>query len=69
MCGGESIEKQKIVDIVTGLKTAITGIPFELVAPKNNKTKVSADYFKKLTGWEGRTNEHERDCAMLVFGY
>jgi hypothetical protein len=44
------------------------GIPHELVAPKNNKTKVTADYFKKLTGWTGQTNEHCRDAAMLVVG-
>lgn len=45
------------------------GIPHELVAPKNNKTKVKADYFWKLTGWCGRTNEHERDSCMLCYGY
>jgi hypothetical protein len=44
------------------------GIPYELVAPKNNKTKVTADYFRKLTGWTGQTNEHARDAAMLVVG-
>jgi hypothetical protein len=44
------------------------GIPFELVPPKNNKTKVNADYFKKLTGYQERTNEHSRDAAMLVVG-
>lgn len=47
----------------------IWGIPYELVPPKNNKTKVKADYFKQLTGWPGRTNEHERDSCMLVYGY
>jgi len=47
----------------------MVGIPHELVAPKNNKTKVTADYFQKLTGWTERTNEHERDSAMLVVGY
>lgn len=47
----------------------ITGIPYELVAPKNNKTKVAAEYFKKLTGWEGRTNGHERDAGCLIIGY
>lgn len=46
----------------------IWGIPYELVAPKNNKTKVDADYFKKLTGWTGKTNEHCRDAGMLVIG-
>jgi predicted RNase H-like nuclease (RuvC/YqgF family) len=43
-------------------------IPFEEVAPRNNRTKMSADEFKRLTGWEGKTNEHGRDAAMLVFG-
>lgn len=44
------------------------GVPFEMVAPKNNKTKVKADYFNKLTGWTGKTNEHARDAACLVIG-
>lgn len=43
-------------------------IPFEMVAPKNNKTKVSAEYFKKLTGYQERCSEHARDAGMLVFG-
>ncbi|KAA6313278.1 hypothetical protein EZS27_035926, partial [termite gut metagenome] len=42
---------------------------FELVHPKNSKTKLKAEAFKKLTKWEKRTNEHARDAAMLVFGY
>lgn len=44
------------------------GIPYELVAPKDNKTKVDAEYFKKLTGYDKRTNDHERDAGMLVVG-
>lgn len=44
------------------------GIPFELVAPKNNKTKVDTEYFKKLTGYTGKTSEHARDAGMLVIG-
>lgn len=44
------------------------GIPYEAVAPKNNKTKVKADYFGKLTGWSKRTSEHSRDASLLVFG-
>lgn len=43
-------------------------IPHCKVAPKNNRTKLSADQFYKLTKWEGRTNEHGRDAAMLIFG-
>lgn len=43
-------------------------IPFELVAPRNNKTKMKADYFKQLTKYEGKTNAHGRDAAALVIG-
>lgn len=44
-------------------------VSFEMVAPKNNATKMSAESFKRLTGWKERTNEHGRDAAMLVFGF
>jgi len=44
------------------------GIPFVMKAPKDNITKMNPDYFAKLTGWTGRTSEHSRDAAMLVFG-
>lgn len=42
-------------------------IPYEAVAPRDNVTKINADFFATLTGWRGRTNEHNRDAAMLVF--
>lgn len=42
-------------------------IDFELVAPKDNKTKLDAKLFAAYTGWKERTNEHSRDAAMLVF--
>lgn len=42
-------------------------INYKLIHPKNNVTKSKADIFKKMTGWTGRTNEHARDAAMLVF--
>jgi len=38
------------------------------VAPKNNKTKLDAMQFKRLTGYMERTNVHGRDSAMLVYG-
>ena len=44
------------------------GIPFVAVAPKNNYTKMTAEAFRRLTGWTERTNEHGRDAAMLVWG-
>jgi hypothetical protein len=30
--------------------------------------KLDAETFRRLTGWEGRTNSHMRDAAVLVFG-
>lgn len=44
------------------------GISFSKIAPRNNSTKLTAEQFKKITGWQGRTNEHGRDAAMLIFG-
>ncbi len=43
-------------------------IPFEKVAPRNNRTKMTAAEFKLLTGWQGKTNEHSRDSAALIIG-
>jgi hypothetical protein len=45
------------------------GIEFELVPPKNNKTKLDANLFSKYTGWRMQTSVHGRDAAMLVYGY
>ena len=45
------------------------GLQFELVPPKKNKTKVSATWFKTVAKWVGRTNNHGRDAAMLVFNF
>lgn len=45
------------------------GCEFEMVAPKNNRTKVNAKSFEQMTGWQERTSEHSRDAAMLVFGF
>lgn len=43
-------------------------IPYRNVAPSSGATKWKADAFAKLTHWQGRTSEHARDAAMLVFG-
>lgn len=44
------------------------GVWFEMVAPKRNVTKLTHERFVAITKWKGRTNEHKRDAAMLVFG-
>lgn len=47
----------------------IEGIAYEAVAPKRNKTKTTAEYFKRVTGWQKATNEHSRDAGMMVFQF
>lgn len=44
------------------------GLAFELLPPAAGRTKWSADYFKKLTGYTSRTSNHGRDAAALVYG-
>lgn len=44
------------------------GVWYEMVAPKRNVTKLTHEGFVAITKWKGRTNEHKRDAAMLVFG-
>ena len=44
------------------------GIPYWAKPPVKGATKVSADYFKMVSHYQGRTSEHSRDAAMLVLG-
>jgi hypothetical protein len=64
--GAGSVKRDSKIweDFLTDLK-----IPHEMVAPKNNRTKMKADYFSKVTGYTGKTNEHARDSAMLCFQF
>lgn len=41
-------------------------IDYELVKP--TRSKVNAEMFKKITKYTKRTNQEQRDAAMLVFG-
>lgn len=44
------------------------GIPLNLVPPRKGLTKWDAETFNKMTGWTGRTSNHARDAALLVWG-
>jgi len=44
------------------------GCAYRGVSPKNKGAKLNAAQFERLTNWEGRTNEHGRDAALLVLG-
>ena len=45
------------------------GVEYQMVPPRYNVTKLTQEQFKAITGWKGRTNEHKRDAAMLVYGF
>lgn len=53
---------KKIVEMCEYLKLNAT-----LVKPI--KTKKKADEFKRLTGYQKRTNQEMRDACMLVYGF
>lgn len=35
------------------------------ISPKTKGAKLGAAEFKALTGWDGQSNQHERDAAMV----
>lgn len=44
------------------------GVPYHLRPPAARTTKWSSDFFQAVTGWQGRTSEHARDAAILIWG-
>ena len=48
--------------------SGLVGVPFLPVSPQAKGRKLDAAAFAKLTGWRGRTSEHGRDAALLVWG-
>lgn len=42
-------------------------IDFEMIHPIRHGTKLNAQRFIAFTKYQGRTNEHSRDAAMMVF--
>lgn len=43
------------------------GFAYRAVKPAPGATKWNAERFKRITGWDGRTSNHARDAAALVF--
>lgn len=41
-------------------------IPYQKVKPISAQTKWTSAYFKKITGYQGRTNQHTRDAGVLA---
>lgn len=45
------------------------GLTFTMHKPQVHGTKWNADTFARYTGFTGRTSEHSRDAALLVYGW
>lgn len=45
---------------------AAAGVDVEGIRP--SRKKWSTDFFRSVTGWQGRTNQHERDAARVCWG-
>lgn len=48
---------------------AVRGIVAHGISPKGKGAKLDAARFMRLTGYAGRTNQHERDAAMVAWPY
>ena len=53
-----------IVAVCAGLD-----IPAHGISPLGKGHKMAADQFERITGWTGRSNQHERDGAMVAWPY
>lgn len=53
-----------IVAVCAGLD-----IPAHSVSPLGKGCKMAADQFKRITGWDKPSNQHERDAAMVAWPY
>ena len=60
------------VDMVCGLiveACSRLGIPAHGISPKGKGAKLNAEHFKALTGWDGSSNEHQRDAAAVAWPF
>ncbi len=47
------------------------GFTYTAIVPKKKSTgsgKITQEYFRKLSGWTKRTNQHERDAGLMILG-
>lgn len=60
------------IDAWSKLITAVCediGIPAHGISPLNKGAKLNAAQFATATGWNGKSNQHERDAAMVAWPY
>jgi hypothetical protein len=67
LCQNVGMNKQSAMLIEEYCKQNV--ISYQLSRPqKGSMSKLSAERFKQITGWNKATSQHGRDAAMLVFG-
>lgn len=44
---------------------AAHGVPIVQISPKTKGAKLDAEEFREVTGWAAKSNQHERDAAMV----
>ena len=67
---GEKIAKNVGENHATGklLAEMAKSCGLAVVLVKPSRSKVDSKEFNRITGWQGRTNQEQRDAAMLIFG-
>ena len=67
---GESIARNVGENHATGklLVEMAKSLGLAVVEVRPTRTKLKAEDFNRITGWQGRTNQEQRDAAMLIVG-
>ena len=67
---GERIAKNVGENHATGklLVEMAKSFGLAVVEVRPTKTKKNSEEFNRITGWQGRTNQEQRDAGMLIFG-
>jgi hypothetical protein len=45
------------------------GIAYRSISPKDKGKKIDAKEFERITGWTEKSNQHERDAAMVAWRF
>lgn len=66
--GAIKVQCSQWEDFLTDLCKYRTKVKFKMVKPIKGGTKMNEKIFKQITKFKGRTSEHARDAAMLIWG-
>ncbi|MFW1748889.1 hypothetical protein ACG9XW_22220 [Acinetobacter guillouiae] len=66
----EQISRRVGLNHATGILLVEMAKSFGLavVEVRPTKTKKNSEEFNRITGWQGRTNQEQRDAGMLIWG-